>query len=249
MTKVPHTGYAEKFERLLELFPHPHRAGDPAPDRRKWRMAEITEATGGELSAGYLSALRRGRNKRPGMDYLDRIASVMGFPFELWLAEPEQWSRVMTDQEARIVPPAEGTENEAGEDSYADLLEELFSSITNRRTGKPFTNREIAQRSGEVLDEERIHKMREGEFTRPSREELIGLSNAFGVEVSYWFGSRGSSPLLDETIQDVLQGVRNDERRYEVLKKSFGWSDDNIDFLLELMDRWEAGKGDRREGR
>lgn len=241
MADVAHTSYADKFEQLLDLFPHPDRSDHEKPEKRRWKMSELNDVTEGELSPGYLSALRKGKNKRPGMHYLDLIANAMGFPFELWLAEPEQWPKILEDSDTRIIPPTAEPTTEGESETYADLLEQLFASIMNRRTGKPFTNAEVAGLTGGHLSEEEIQNMREGSFTRPSRAELLALSNAFGVDVSYWFGSSANSPLLDEAVQDALQGVR-DERRHEVLKKSFGFDDNEIDALLGLMNQWEISK-------
>lgn len=86
---------AEKFERLLELFPHPQRMNAPTPQQRAWKMSEIERATGGEVSSSWLSAFRRRKTKKPGMRMLDLIAQAMDFPFELWLSEPEEWGRIL----------------------------------------------------------------------------------------------------------------------------------------------------------
>lgn len=242
MANAPYTSYQEKFERLLELFPHPDRRDYEDPEKRKWRMYELVAGSNGELSAGYLSALRRGKNKRPGMYYLDLIANLIGFPFELWLTEPEQWPGIIAENSAGdangFVP-----EQDASTESYAQLVETLFVTVTNRKTGRGFTNAEVAERTRGVLRESDIEELRDGTFDRPSQGELIALSNAFGIDVSYWFSSSNNSPMLDEGLQDVLQ-ARQDERRYEMLRKSFGVTDKQVDILLNLLEDWqEESKG------
>lgn len=61
-------------------------------------MIEIERETGGEVSSSWLSAFRRGKTKKPGMRMLDLIAQAMGFPFELWLTEPEEWPRILRER-------------------------------------------------------------------------------------------------------------------------------------------------------
>lgn len=63
---------ARKFERLLEIYPH--------PDGRRWSGQEIDEATGGVVTRSYVTNLRKGRIENPGFEKLRAIAKVMSFP-------------------------------------------------------------------------------------------------------------------------------------------------------------------------
>jgi transcriptional regulator with XRE-family HTH domain len=239
MSEQQHTSYAEKFEFLLELFPHPERQHHKDPEQRKWKMFEIRDATRGEVSVAYLSALRKGKNKRPGMKYLDLIANVMDFPIELWLSEPSQWSTVSGNGEQLAGSQVPGIDDTDVDDSYAGLLNHLFSSVTNRKTGHSFTEREIAQRTGGVLTESDVKALRDGSFNRPSREELIALSNAFSVSVNYWFSGAKRDLVSDNRIQELMQYVQGDERRLEALNKTFGASNRQVEILLSLLEEWE----------
>lgn len=78
---------ARIFGLLLERFVR----GDGEP----WRAVEIEAATGGEVTSSYVSALRKGKFKRPGIRQLELISEVMGFPFELWRVEPELWDSIL----------------------------------------------------------------------------------------------------------------------------------------------------------
>ena len=70
---------ARKFERLLEMYPH--------PDGRRWSGQEIDEATGGVVTRSYVTNLRKGRIENPGFEKLRAIAKVMDFPPELWFEQ------------------------------------------------------------------------------------------------------------------------------------------------------------------
>jgi transcriptional regulator with XRE-family HTH domain len=77
---------AAKFAELLLRFPR--EDGEP------WRPVEIEAATGGRVTSSYVSALKKGKFKKPGIRQLELIAQAMGFPFELWLTEPELWDEI-----------------------------------------------------------------------------------------------------------------------------------------------------------
>lgn len=174
-----HTSYADKFEKLLELYPHPLRRNAKDPRTRRWTMKEVAAGTAKKLSPEYLNSFREGKvdQQRPEMEHLDLIAQAIGFPFELWLAEPEQWPTVLADPEAKIRPPVT---------TYSELLEELFDTAVNPRTGEPFTNQEVARSSSRLLQEKDVRQLREGTFTNPARSQLLALSHIFAVDGSYW---------------------------------------------------------------
>lgn len=90
-------------------------------------------------NASYFSSLLGDGIKRPGLDKLKAIAEAMGFPARLWLEDPERWG----------VPHGWGdltfVEKEA---SFKDLLNELFASILDERTGEALTNGYGGGRSG-----------------------------------------------------------------------------------------------------
>lgn len=77
---------ARRIGLLLRRFPR----GDGEP----WRPSEIEVATDYGVSSSYFSALKTGKFKRPGIKQLSLIADAMGFPFKLWLTDPEDWDGV-----------------------------------------------------------------------------------------------------------------------------------------------------------
>ncbi len=77
---------ARRFNLLLAKF---LRA-----DGEPWTGAEIEGATDHRVTSSYVSALKHGKFKRPGILQLELIAEVMGFPFELWRVEPELWDEI-----------------------------------------------------------------------------------------------------------------------------------------------------------
>ena len=80
------TEMARRFGLLLERFPRAD--GDP------WRGREMEEATDGEITTSYFSALRAGKFCRPGAHHLDLIADAMGFPPVLFRLDPVLWDEV-----------------------------------------------------------------------------------------------------------------------------------------------------------
>ena len=229
--------YSQKFERLLALFPHPQRREDPDPKRRQWRMVELERATEGELTSGYLSALRNDHIKNPGMRFLDLIAQTMGFPFELWLTEPTQWDRLL--EEDASATSAAGSAGGEVEVTVAELLEQLISTISNRRTGRPFTSGEIAEYSGGRLTEQDVERMRSGDLENPSRMQLLSLCDVFGVDFSYWSAGTRMPTLSQEDI-DALRLARNSSSRL-LLRKTLGLDQEQMDILLLLADQLSRG--------
>lgn len=227
------TDYAEKFELLLELFPHPKRRSDEDTESRKWRMIELQRATNGRLKSSALSALRHGKTAKPGMEFLDLIAQTMRFPFELWLTEPRQWDRILRDRPGDLpLPHSSGPGPHREDVPVADLLEQLISSITNRRTGKPFTNAEIADRSSGRLTEEDVRAMRSEELENPTREQLLALCDVFDVDFSYW-SSGTQMPTLSQEDIEALRTARNSESRL-LMRKSLGLEKEQIDVLIMM---------------
>lgn len=228
--------YTQKFEKLLELFPHPERRYADTPASRSWRMIEIERATDGEVNSSYLSALRRGKTKKPGMRMLDLIAQTMGFPFELWLTDPQQWERILREQGADY-SSTRGEVDSGGDEvsSVAELLEQLIATITNRRTGRPFTNSEIAENSGGRLSEDEVSAIRSGEIEEPLRSQLVALCNVFGVDLSYWSGPNRMAGVSQEDLED-LEKARNSNRKL-LLKKSLSLDDNQFDLLMNMADQ------------
>jgi transcriptional regulator with XRE-family HTH domain len=182
---------AEKLELLLETF---RRA-----DGERWTLREIENATGEVVSASYLSSIRKRRIKRVGTRQRRAMARVMGFPIELWDAEPEQWPQVMKEKRR------EAASGQAPAAPVADLLEDLFRFARHPLTGSSFTERAVAELSGGELTEDEVRMIRQGKITDPPESKLLALSDVFRVPRSYWYRPR-RVPVLDEETERFLSG-------------------------------------------
>jgi transcriptional regulator with XRE-family HTH domain len=138
---------AQKFEALLEMYRR--------SDGSRWSGQEIDEATGGIVTRSYITNLRKGRIESPGFEKLKAIAKVMDFPPELWFEE----SPGLKDGTPVVPLP--------GHVSVAEKTNQLFDTIKNESTGRPYTNAEVARISLGDLTEEDIEQIRTG--NRPTR--------------------------------------------------------------------------------
>src|SRR5215218_2354303 len=153
---------AQKFEALLETYRR--------PDGRKWSGQEIDETTGGLMSRSYVTNLRKGRIVNPGYAKLAAMAKAMGFAPEVWFEEG------LSD--GRSIGLAEGSRDVAGR------LEHLFEVVRDPKTGKPYTNAEVARMTLGDLSEE-VDKIRTGAISDPTVGQVAALASVFGVEPSY----------------------------------------------------------------
>jgi transcriptional regulator with XRE-family HTH domain len=179
---------AQKFEALLETYRH--------PDGRKWSGKEIDEATGGVVTRSYITNLRKGRIENPGYAKLAAMAKAMGFAPEVWFEDGLG--------EGRSIGQAEVTHG------VAERLEHLFEVVRNPKTGKPYSNAELARMTLGDLSEEDVERIRTGAVSDPSVSQVAALASVFGVEPSYLL-DRGKPSLLDEELVKALrdEDVRN----------------------------------------
>src|SRR5215217_6532099 len=178
---------AQKFEVLLERYRH--------PDGRRWSGQEIDEATGGVVTRSYVTNLRKGRIENPGYEKMRAIAKAMGFAPEVWFDEGLG--------EGRSIGQAEESRG------LAARLEHLFEVIRNPKTGKPYTNGEVARMTLGDLSEEEVERIRIGALSDPSVGQVAALVSVFGVEPSYLL-DRGEPSLLD---QELVQALRDEDVR------------------------------------
>jgi len=154
---------AQKFEALLETYRH--------PDGRRWSGQEIDEATGGVVTRSYITNLRKGRIENPGYAKLAAMAKAMGFAPEVWFDEGLG--------EGRSIGQAEEISSVAGR------LEHVFEVVRNPKTGKPYTNAEVARMTLGDLSEEEVERIRTGALSDPTVGQVAALASVFGVEPSY----------------------------------------------------------------
>ena len=174
------TAWSENI-RLAEVLYPPAGGGT-------WTAQAIEDATGRRVDAAYYAALREGRVYAPRDTALKDIAAAMGFPAELWERRLAWWrgvarrARAGTDLDEAI----RGQDEDDRRGRIARLLNLLFKELPNSHTDRPYTNEELALKSGGDLTEEEIETMRDGRLADPPRAKLLALCEAFDVEFAYW---------------------------------------------------------------
>ena len=167
--------FGEKFIRLLDLY--------RKPDGSRWSMAEIEQSTDKFVKSSYLANLKAGRIQQPGLDRLRAIASVMGVPVELWLQRSDQWE-IAEDQ-----PVGGGTFTPG---TLAKNLNLLFDVLTNERTGKSYTEADVAAASEGELTEQDVRAIRKGHVEDLRGAQYLALSKVFDIDINYWYQGTGS---------------------------------------------------------
>jgi transcriptional regulator with XRE-family HTH domain len=147
---------AQTFEALLEIYRR--------PDGRKWSGQEIDEATGGVVSRSYVTNLRKGRIDNPGYAKLAAMAKAMGLAPEVWFEYGLG--------EGLPIGEAVGSRDVAGR------LQHLFDVVTNSKTGKRYTNAEVARMTLGDLSEEDVEKIRTGAISDPGVGQVAALASA-----------------------------------------------------------------------
>ena len=204
--------FDERFKRLLKRY--------RKPDGSEWTPAEIRDATNGFVNLSYISNLQAGRIRKPGMDKLKAMAEAMGFPWQLWLEDPDDWEEL--------------AEKQAGDRrSMADLLNHLFAVVDNFRTGRSYTTKEVSQLTGGKLTQEQVEGMRRGGLENPTLEQVLALSDVFGVDPGYWFASPSDAARIDRKTLEALRDVN----AQLILKKSLGVSEKDRSMILLLIER------------
>src|SRR5215208_2257258 len=199
---------AQKFEALLEMYPH--------PDGRKWSGQEIDEATGGVVTRSYVTNLRKGRIDNPGYEKLAAMAKAMGFPPEVRFEDGlGEGLSIRQAQESR---------------GLAGRLEHLFEVVRNPKTGEPYTNAEVARMSLGDLSEEDVEGMRTGAIGDPTVGQVAALASVFGVEPSYLLDRKGT-PLLDEE----LVGALRRETVQQITRESSSLPDREMRIVLGIV--------------
>jgi hypothetical protein len=137
---------AQKFEHLLDTYRR--------PDGHRWMGQQLDEATAGVVPRSYVTNLRKGRIENPGYEKMRAIAKAMGFAPEVWFADGLGDGR----------PTIRGGESRG----VAGRLEHLFEVVRNPRTGKPYTDAEVARMSVGDLSEEDVERIRTGAVSDPT---------------------------------------------------------------------------------
>lgn len=203
----------KKFELLLERY--------RLPDGRRWNGQELQNATGGVVTRSYVSALKKGNIENPGFEKLQAIAKAMDFPPELWFEGIEDGSRATQDFDS------------IDDTSMAKRLERLFEILPNERTGKAYTNAEVARMSLGDLTEEEVEALRTGRAENPTVRQVLALSEVFGIDPSYFLKRGKKTPLLDKDTMQLL----GDKRSLTIANKSLNLSDGEKDLIIDMIER------------
>ncbi|CAN5725055.1 hypothetical protein BH20ACT11_BH20ACT11_13370 [soil metagenome] len=209
------------FRKLLEAYPR--------ADGTSWSGPKMEHDTGGLVNSAYFSNLLNGRINQPGLDKLKAIADVMDFPAQLWLEDPASWGATGPRETLRFTSTSV---------SFAELLNGLFEASTNEKTGEHFSPAEIAYRTSGQVTELQVQQMRDGYTENPNIETVLALSEAFGIDFSYWFRRNKSKPLVEDRI---LEALRNEDSRL-ILARSSELSKDQKDMLLVLMEQLKKNR-------
>ena len=208
--------FGAKFARLLDIY--------RKPDGSRWSLKEIEDYTGGFVTGRYLTNLKAGRIQQPGLDRMREIARVLGFPVQLWLQDIENWESITKQKESQ----------ERGS-TLPDRLNLLFDVLVNRRTGKPYTNEQVADFSKGRLTAEDLARARAGEINDFKGAQYLALSDVFGVNPSYWYSAAEQRPTLD---RETVEALKN-RKTHLILNKISGKSDREKDILLTLLEQLE----------
>ena len=147
------------------------------------------------MRCSYVTNLRKGRIENPGYEKMKAIAKAMGFAPEVWFEEGLG--------EGRSIGQAEESRGVGGR------LEHLFEVVRNPKTGKPYTNGEVARMTLGDLSEEDVERIRTGAISDPTVGQVAALASVFGVESSYLL-DRGEPPLLEK---ELVQALRDEDVR------------------------------------
>jgi transcriptional regulator with XRE-family HTH domain len=156
---------AGRFEQLLEIYRR--------PDGGRWGGQDLEDATGGAVTRSYVSTLKKGNIESPGFDKLRTIAKTMGFPPELWF----------DDSFGAEMRKVEALDEDA---TVAERLEHLFDTFVDEKKDRPYTPAEVAKMSLGGITEEDVAGIRSGEIGHPTLDQVLALSEAFGIDPSYF---------------------------------------------------------------
>lgn len=212
--------YAEKFKALLEEYPNPETG-------KQWRTVDFERGTNGYLTRSYIASLASGRINHPGVDRLQKISELMGFPFELWLTDQRNWerSRAVLSHESQV----------SDETDIAMLLNKLIE-VVEEENDSSYTDQKVSYLSKGTLSEDLVKALRDGTCDNPSYKTLLALSEAFDVDPAYWFSSGENDARLDYQSLEALR----EEKNYLILQKTAALTEERKNFVLTMLDNLEG---------
>lgn len=102
------------------------------PDGDVWKGTELERSTGGLVSSAYVTAVKNGAIKDPGLKYLKAIAQVMGFPSGYWLMDVEDLRELLDKDSAG--PQSVAIQEQKSDDEairVVEAIELLHDSLTS----------------------------------------------------------------------------------------------------------------------
>jgi hypothetical protein len=150
------------------------------------------------------------------------IARAIGFPPGLWFEDLGPGTQ----------PDAEDRQN------LSDRLDLLLNTITNDRTGSPYTDAEVARMSLGVLTAEEVTGIRAGTISNPTVDKVVALSSVFGVEAGYFLEGEEKPPMLDREALDILR----DKTTSAIARKSFRLPAPEKRMILNIINELENSR-------
>jgi transcriptional regulator with XRE-family HTH domain len=147
----------------------------------------------------------------------------MGFPPGLWFED--------------IGPGIQPDAPEQGQ-KLSDRLDLLLNTITNDKTGAPYTDTEVARMSLGVLTEDEVAGIRAGTIWNPTVDKLLALARVFGVEPGYFLDGVGEPPIVDNEAMNIL----GDETTSAIARKSFRLPGPEKRMILNIIDELENAR-------
>lgn len=223
--------FARKFRIMLEVIPHPQGG--------TWSGTKMERATGGKVKTSYFSSLRDGHIHIPRVDKIEAIAEAMGFSPELWFRDLSWWQALheRLNEGGDVETPLRGYRKRSNGKRLSELLERLFKVKLNEETGRPFTNREVAVKSGGILTEEDVDALRDGRMANPTWAQVLVLCDVFGVDPSYWT-ERKNPWAISESVLEAME----EQDSYMIFQNSLKLSEDSRTMLRLLSDHLRRGQ-------
>lgn len=230
--------YSEKFRIMLKLVPH--------PDGGEWTGTKMERATDRRVQASYFTSLRDGHIEIPRADKVEAIARAMRFPPELWFKSLPWWEALYERWEGG--GDVAGTLGQGGVATaggrVGGRLNRLLKVAVNERTGKPFSDEEVADLSGGRLRRQDVAAMREGRLEDPTWAQILALCDVFEVDPAFW----SEREISWRPSAEVLRGIE-DQDAYVVFRNSARLSPSNrsmLRMLSEHLRREERRGGEER---
>ena len=125
MGEPPYENEPNEFAEKWKLLHDRYRRSD----NELWKGTELERATGKMVSSSYVTAIKNGSIKDPGLKFLRAIAKAMGFPFEYWTMEVEELRERLAKGPTKLPSAVEEERGSAAGDVRAAEVVELFDRM------------------------------------------------------------------------------------------------------------------------